>query len=99
MSAMTWLVSKEYAAANADAITRFNAAIQEAADFSNENPDAVRAVLPQFTPLSEAAVQNAVLSRYDSTLAGEDLNDWSELLSGYGFIDADYDASGLIAQQ
>ena len=96
MNAMTWVASESYIGANAEAIERFTAAIQEAADFSNDNPESVRAVLPEFTTLSEASIENAVLGRYDSSLSVEDLEAWSAILVKYGFIEEEFDTSGLI---
>lgn len=99
MSAMAWVTSAEFAAANPEVIEQFNAAIQETSEFANENPDAVRAILPEFTALTPEAVDTAVLSHYDSALAGEDLAAWSELLAEHEFVTAGYDASELLWSQ
>lgn len=99
MSAMTWVTSEEFAATNPEIIENFNTAVREASEYANDNPDAVRAILPEFTSLSEEAIENTVLSHYDSSLTADDLESWSDLLAAHGFIAEGYEASGLLWTQ
>ncbi len=96
MTALTWVAGEQFANANPETITKFTTAIQRAAEYANENPEAVRAVLPTFTSLSPEAIENSVIPLYDSSLSEADVENYVELMEREGFIEAGYDPSDLL---
>lgn len=95
MSALQWVMSDAFVQANPDTAARFASAIERAGEYANANPDAVRAVLPEFTSLSPEAIAASVLPAFDATSSGDDLAAYVDLMTSEGFIEGDYDASAL----
>jgi len=96
MTALTWVASDEFATANPDTVAKFAKAVERAGQYANENPEAVRALLPTFTKLSPEAISNSIIPVYDSTLAEGDIQDYVDLMVREGFIEAGYDPSALL---
>jgi len=96
MSALQWVSSENFVESNPDTVRKFNTAIAKAGEFANDNPDKIRGVLPEFTSLSEEAINNAVLPFYDATVSQQDLQDHANLMGEHGFIDEGYVVDGLL---
>lgn len=95
MSALQWVMSDAFVQANPDTAERFVSAIERAGEYANENPEAVRAVLPDFTSLSPEAINASVIPVFDATSSAEDLTAYVDLMTSEGFIEDGYDASTL----
>lgn len=96
MSALQWISSEDFVESNPDTARKFNDAITKAGEFANDNPDKVRGVLPEFTSLSEEAINNAILPFYDATVSQQDLQDYADLMGEHDFIDEGYVVDGLL---
>ncbi|MCK6212105.1 ABC transporter substrate-binding protein [Georgenia sp. EYE_87] len=96
MSALQWVMSDAFVKANPEVAARFAAAIQRAGEYANDNPDAVRAVLPEFTALSPEAIEASILPVYDTTVTDADLQAYVDLMIREGFIEDGYDPAGLL---
>lgn len=96
MSALQWVASDSFVESNPDTARKFNAAIAKAGEFANDNPDKVRGVLPEFTSLSEEAINNAILPFYDATISPQDLQDHADLMGEHDFIDKGHVVEGLL---
>src|SRR5699024_850130 len=88
--------SEDFVESNPDTARKFNDAITKAGEFANDNPDKVRGVLPEFTSLSEEAINNAILPFYDATVSQQDLQDYADLMGEHDFIDEGYVVDGLL---
>lgn len=100
MSALQWVVSDAFVAANPDTAARFAAAMERAGEYANENPEALRDVLPSFTSLPPQVIENSVLpSTYDAELTTDDIQAYVELMTREGFIDRGFDPEGLLWSQ
>lgn len=96
MSALQWVASDDFVESNPDTVRKFSDAVTKAGEFANENPDKVREVLPEFTSLSQEAIDSATLPFYDSNLSAEDFQDHADLMGKYDFIDEGYVVDGLL---
>lgn len=96
MSALQWVVSDAVVQANPDTAEKFASAMEKAGEYANGHPEAVRAVLPEFTSLSPEAIENSILPVYDASLTVEDVQRFIDLMVREGFIDEGYDPSGLL---
>ncbi|NEK56521.1 ABC transporter substrate-binding protein [Geodermatophilus sabuli] len=79
-----WVATSEYAEGNPDVIERFNAAILEANEFSNENPEAVHEAIGGYTQIPPAVIENINISTWSTDVDVEGLRTVEEITREYG---------------
>lgn len=96
MSALLWVGSDAFVGANPETMQKFAAAMKRAGEFANENPDAIRAVLPEFTSLPPEAIEKSILPVYAADVTAADIEAYVQLMTRAGFIEEGYDSTGLV---
>jgi NitT/TauT family transport system substrate-binding protein len=77
----------------------FTAAVEETLEFADENPDAVKAQVPQVLPqLPAAAVQGLTLEEFGTDLRRDQIERLGELMKKDGLIENDADVDGLLPE-
>jgi NitT/TauT family transport system substrate-binding protein len=77
----------------------FTAAVEETLEFAAENPDAVKAQVPQVLPqLPAAAVQGLTLEEFGTDLRRDQIERLGELMKKDGLIENDADVDGLLPE-
>ncbi len=89
MNALLWVGSDAFVQANPETAGKFASAIKKAGEFANENPEAVREVLPEFTSLSPEAIAKSVIPTWDGEISDADVQAYVDLMKREGFIAAD----------
>jgi len=97
MNALLWVANNAFLQSNPTTAGKFATAIEKAEEYANQNPEAVRAVLPQFTSLSAETIANSVIPQYDASIDTEDIQAYVDLMTREQFIEGnDYDPATLI---
>ncbi|MCZ9880231.1 ABC transporter substrate-binding protein [Arthrobacter sp. B2a2-09] len=83
---------------NKAVVENFKAAVDEATAYAAKNPNAVRAILPNYsgTPKELAAVMQ--LPEFNSDFTKDRARIWSDLIAKYGFVKGTIDIDTLIVQ-
>jgi NitT/TauT family transport system substrate-binding protein len=97
LTVATYFTSKQYAAENADVVDRFVTAMEESLDYAQQNPDAVREILLEYTQIPPEAAQNIKLPQWRRDITTETVELLSQLSLEYGLIESEPDLNELIA--
>ncbi|TYB68961.1 PhnD/SsuA/transferrin family substrate-binding protein [Nonomuraea sp. PA05] len=90
-----YFTSQQTAAAKADLVKRFSAAMQKSLKYATENPDAVRKVLGTYTKIDPALTESLTLPTYPAEVDAASLETLSKLALQDGLIDKAPDLAGL----
>lgn len=74
------LSSEQYVQANQDVVDRFRRAVQSATEYSSENLDEVRALVPTFTQVPEPLAEQIRLPNFQFEFSQEGWEGWLEIL-------------------
>jgi NitT/TauT family transport system substrate-binding protein len=88
---------RSWAQANQRTVTRWQAALRQAASFISQDPKAARAILAQYTKLPPPVVDQLALPHFETRLQGSDLDAWIKVLTELGQIQGPVDAATLLA--
>lgn len=67
-------------------VDKFTAAMTESVDYAAEHPDEVRAIIPEYSEVSEEVAQKMVLPTYRSELDREGVTRTVEAMEQFGFL-------------
>jgi NitT/TauT family transport system substrate-binding protein len=81
-----WITSIEQSENEPELMRRFRAAMAEASEFSQDNPDVVRAIVPTFTSLTAEQVAAISLPIFDGNLPPESLTAMGDSMLKYGWL-------------
>jgi NitT/TauT family transport system substrate-binding protein len=98
LTVATYFTSKQYAEENADVVDRFVAAMNKSLEFAQENPDAVREVLLEYTEIPPEAAEQIKLPVWRPDLNEPTIELLSELSVKYGLIEGEPDLGELIRE-
>ena len=90
----TYFTAESFAAENPEVLEGFTAAIEKSLEYSQENPDAVREILPTFLEVTPELASELILPRWDTAVSEEtfelfvELGETDELLAGEVDLDA-----------
>jgi NitT/TauT family transport system substrate-binding protein len=98
LTVATYFTSKQYAAENADVVDRFVRAMQKSLAYAQENPDAVREVLLDYTEIPPEAAEAITLPQWRDDLGEDTIELLSELTKKYGLIEEEPDLGELIRE-
>ena len=96
LTVATYFASKELIEADPELVDRFKTAMEKSLQYAQENPDAVRAVLPEYTQIPEEAAQKINLPSWDADLHEDTIQKLSELSEKYGLIEEQPNLDELI---
>lgn len=98
LTVATWFTSAEYRDNNPDVVEAFTNAMVESQRFADENPDAVREILPTYTDLEEDVIEQLTLSRYPAAVNEESLQQINEISADTGIINEEVDLDDLLSE-
>ena len=96
LTVATYFTSKQYAQENADVVDRFVEAMNKSLTYAQENPDAVREALPEYTQIPKEAAQKINLPSWKPELTEDTIQMLSELSEKYGLIEEQPNLDELI---
>ena len=96
LTVATYFASKELIGSDPELIDRFKTAMEKSLRYSQENPDAVREVLPEYTQIPKEAAQKINLPSWQPELTEDTITKLSELSEKYGLIEKQPDLNELI---
>lgn len=99
LSATLWVAKQDFAAANADVLEDFRAALDEAQEFITGNDPEAREVLKDYTGLPDAAIESAVLPTYTTEIRPDDLKIWLQAMKDVDGFTGDVDLDALVTAQ
>lgn len=84
---------------NPEVVDSFQAAMQRSLEFAEENPDAVRAILPEYTELDQGLIEQLTLPRYPAEINRDSVRELAELAVENGMIEEVPDLDELLPEQ
>ena len=99
LTVATYFSSTDYIAGNEDVIDRFVSAMNRSLEFAQENPDAAREVVLEYTQIPPEAAEAMTLPQWGSDLNVDTIELVAELALEYGFIEEAPDLGQLIREQ
>jgi len=91
-----YFTTADYIGKNSETVEKLQAALAKAFAYANENPEEVRAILSEYTELSDEVKANAVLPKFDTEVDIETLQLLADLLLETGQVDAAVDVNALL---
>jgi NitT/TauT family transport system substrate-binding protein len=98
MPTMVTFTSGAYAEQNPEEVKEFAAAMSEALDAAQQNPDATRALLPEFINLPEEVAQSLKMEELSGEIRTDEINQIGELAVKFDFINGAPDPAKLYIQ-
>jgi NitT/TauT family transport system substrate-binding protein len=97
LTVATYFTSKQYAEENPEVVERFVTAMEQSLDYAQNNPDAVRDILGEYTEIPPEVAQKIKLPQWRSDLTLDTIERLSQLSLEYGLIESEPDLNELIA--
>lgn len=98
LTVATYFTSKQYAAENPEVVEAFVTAMEQSLDYAQQNPDAVRQILLEYTQIPPEAVENIKLPQWRRDITTDTVELLSQLSLEYGLIESEPDLNELIAE-
>jgi NitT/TauT family transport system substrate-binding protein len=96
LTVATYFTSKQYMAENPVAVEAFTRAIKKSLDYAQQNPDAVRDILTEYTQIPPEAAANIKLPQWRQDITMDTVELLSQLSLEYGLIEEEPDLNELI---
>ncbi|MGK5172565.1 ABC transporter substrate-binding protein [Geodermatophilus sp. CPCC 205761] len=93
----TYFTSTQFATENADVVERFTTAMEQSLTFAQENPDAVRAVLPTYLDITPELAAQVRLPEWNTEVSEETFEVFTDLAETQGLLDGEVDLDSLLA--
>jgi NitT/TauT family transport system substrate-binding protein len=94
----TYFTSTAYAAENPELVERFTTAMVQSLNYAQENPDAVRAILPTYLDIPEEVAAEVRLPEWNTEVSQETFEMYTELPEAQGLLGGEVDLDTLLAQ-
>jgi NitT/TauT family transport system substrate-binding protein len=93
----TYATSQQFAAANEDVLARFKTAMDQSLEYAQQNPDAVRAILPTYLDLPPELAAQLRLPEWNTTVSEETFELFADLAEADGLLKGEPDLDKLLA--
>jgi len=97
LTVATYFTSKQYAGENPEVVKAFVSAMQKSLDYAQQNPDAVRDILTEYTQIPPEAAASIKLPQWRQDITTDTVELLSKLSLEYGLIESEPDLNELIA--
>jgi len=97
LTVATYFTAKQYAEENPDVVERFVTAMEQSLDYAQNNPDAARDILSEYTQIPPEVAANIKLPQWRADLTIPTIERLSQLSLEYGLIESEPDLNELIA--
>lgn len=94
----SYFTSQQFASENAEVVERFTAAIERSLTYAQENPDAVRAILPTYLEVTPELAETLILPRWDTDISEETFETFVELGETDGLLAGEVDLDTLLGR-
>lgn len=95
LTVAAWFSSNDYVEQNPEVVEAFTEAMAESQRYADENPDAVREILPTYTDLDEDVIEQLTLSHYPAAVNMDSLEQINEISAETGVIEEEVDLDEL----
>jgi NitT/TauT family transport system substrate-binding protein len=92
----TYFTSAQFASENADVVERFTTAMEQSLTYAQENPDAVRAVLPTYLDISPELAEQVRLPEWNTVVSEETFEVFTDLAETQGLLEGEVDLDALL---
>jgi NitT/TauT family transport system substrate-binding protein len=96
MTVATYFTTRQYIEENGDVVDRFVRAINRSLEYAQENPDAARDIVLEYTEIPPEAAEAMTLPQWSSDLNLPTIEQTAQLAEEYGFIEEQPDLNELI---
>jgi NitT/TauT family transport system substrate-binding protein len=93
-----FFTSGQLAESDPELVEKMTTAVNETLDYAEENPDAVKAAVPQVLDMDAALVDQVRMEAFGSDLREEQITKIGELMTSEGLLQEDADVEGLFAR-
>ena len=93
----TYATSQQFAAENEDVLERFRTAMDQSLEYAQQNPDAVRAVLPTYLDMPPEVAQQVRLPEWNTDVSRESFEAFADLAESNDLLDGEPDLDTLLA--
>lgn len=97
LTVATWFSSNDYVKQNPEVVEAFTEAMAESQRYADENPDAVREILPSYTDLEEDVIEQLTLSHYPAAVNMDSLEQINQISAETGVINEEVDLDELFS--
>lgn len=97
LTVATWFSSNDYVEQNPEVVEAFTEAMAESQRYADENPDAVREILPSYTDLEEDVIEQLTLSHYPAAVNMDSLEQINQISAETGVINEEVDLDELFS--
>ena len=87
IAASAYFATEEAIAADPELYERIRAAIEASQEYADENPDEIRAQLPNYTQIDPALIERMGLPEFKPTLEPDELQSLADAALKYGIVD------------
>jgi NitT/TauT family transport system substrate-binding protein len=94
----SYFTSTQFAAENADLVERFTTAMDRSLEYAQQNPDAVREILPTYLEITPELAAQVRLPEWNTEVSEETFEMWTELPEAQGLFDGEVDLDALLEQ-
>lgn len=94
----TYFTSQKFAEENPELVDRFRAAIEKSLSYSQENPDAVRAVLPSYLEVEPDLAGQLILPAWDTEVSEPTFEIFAELAQTDGLTAGEVNLDALLGR-
>jgi NitT/TauT family transport system substrate-binding protein len=95
---MVSFTSGNFATQNADTVKSFRKAMEEALEKAEQNPDALRALLPKFMNMDPAVAQKLKMESFHGKVPTDVLSDLGSLMVKYKYVAKEPDVAAMTVQ-
>lgn len=91
-----YFTSQPFAAESPEVVEAFTRALNRSLDFAEQNPDATRAILGEYTQIDPAVAEAMTMPRFSSEFSTDTVQLLADLALEYGMVDQEIDFSTLV---
>lgn len=96
LSTMVTFSSKKFVENNPETADAWRSAVGEALDYAQQNPDEVRAILPEFLKMNEKLAKDLPLENHSAKVDQQMLQQLTDLMVKYGVVQKEPDLDQII---